>query len=151
MQNIITCKPCEWWTNIITVWLLNRFRFGSGVKSFNSSDVIWANGRHISLDSLFNSFFMLTTKEKSMFRIIGSFNCEGNPNSLHKGSTMPSAFPVTRHVLSQRCLICLMTSSNGNIFRVTAHLCGEFTGSRWIPRTKASDAELWCFLWSAPE
>ena len=23
--------------------------------------------------------------------------------------------------------------------------------SRWIPRTKASDAELWCFLWSAPE
>ena len=23
--------------------------------------------------------------------------------------------------------------------------------SRWIPRTKASDAGLWCFLWSAPE
>ena len=23
--------------------------------------------------------------------------------------------------------------------------------SRWIPRTKASDAEPWCFLWSAPE
>ena len=23
--------------------------------------------------------------------------------------------------------------------------------SRWIPRTKASDAELWCLLWSAPE
>ena len=23
--------------------------------------------------------------------------------------------------------------------------------SRWIPCTKASDAELWCFLWSAPE
>ena len=39
-----------------------------------------------------------------------------------------------------------MTSSNGNIFRVTGHLCGEFTGRRWIPRTKASDAELWCFL-----
>ena len=27
-----------------------------------------------------------------------------------------------------------MTSSNGNIFRVTGHLCGEFTGLRWIPR-----------------
>ena len=36
----------------------------------------------------------------------------------------------------------IMTSSNGNIFRVTGHLCGEFTGPRWIPRTKASDAEL---------
>ena len=23
--------------------------------------------------------------------------------------------------------------------------------SRWIPHTKASDAELWCFLWSTPE
>ena len=45
----------------------------------------------------------------------------------------------------------MMTSSNGNIFRVTGHLCGEFTGPRWIPRTKASDAELWCFLWSASE
>ena len=44
----------------------------------------------------------------------------------------------------------MMTSSNGNIFHVTGLLCGEFTGHRWIPRTKASDAELWCFLWSAP-
>ena len=43
-----------------------------------------------------------------------------------------------------------MTSSNGNIFRVTGHLCGEFTGDRWIRRTKASGAELWCFLRSAP-
>ena len=47
--------------------------------------------------------------------------------------------------------VCMMTSSNGNIFRVTGHLCGEFTGPRWIPRTKASDAVLWCFLWSASE
>ena len=29
-----------------------------------------------------------------------------------------------------------MTSSNGNIFRVTGHLCGEFTGPRWIPPHK---------------
>ena len=36
-----------------------------------------------------------------------------------------------------------MTTSNGDIFRVTGHLCGEFTGHRWIPRTKASNAELW--------
>ena len=28
---------------------------------------------------------------------------------------------------------------------------GEFTSPRWIPLTKASDAELWCFLWSTPE
>ena len=39
----------------------------------------------------------------------------------------------------------MMTSSTWNIFRVTGPLCGEFTGHRWIPRTKASDAEL-CFV-----
>ena len=45
----------------------------------------------------------------------------------------------------------MMTSSNGKIFRVTGHLCGKFTGPRWISRTKASDAELWCFLWFTSE
>ena len=34
--------------------------------------------------------------------------------------------------------------------RVTGHLGGEFIGHRWIPLTKTSDAELWCFLCSAP-
>ena len=46
--------------------------------------------------------------------------------------------------------VLMMTSSNGNIFRVTDLLCEGFIGHRWIPLTKASDAELWCFLWSAP-
>ena len=45
----------------------------------------------------------------------------------------------------------MITSSNGNIFHVTGLLCGELTGHRWIPRSKASDAELWSFLWSAHE
>ena len=40
----------------------------------------------------------------------------------------------------------MMTSSNENIFRVTGHLCRGIHRSRWIPHTKASDAELWCFF-----
>ena len=36
-------------------------------------------------------------------------------------------------------------------FRYTGPLSGEFTGDRWIPLTKVSDAELRCFLWSPPE
>ena len=41
----------------------------------------------------------------------------------------------------------MMTSSNGNIYRLTGPLCGEFTGYRWIPLTKATDVELWwCFF-----
>ena len=45
----------------------------------------------------------------------------------------------------------MVMSSNGNIFHITGPLCGEFTGHRWIPLTKTSDAELWCFPSSAPE
>ena len=40
----------------------------------------------------------------------------------------------------------MMTSSNGNIFRATGPMCGEFTGHRWIPCTKSSDTELWFFF-----
>ena len=39
-----------------------------------------------------------------------------------------------------------MKSSNGNIFCANGHLCGEFTGPWWIPCTKASDADRWCFF-----
>ena len=43
--------------------------------------------------------------------------------------------------------INMMTSSNGNIFRVTGPLWGEYTGYQWIPLTKAN--KFWCLLWSA--
>ena len=46
-------------------------------------------------------------------------------------------------------LFIMMTASIWIIFRVTGPLWGEFVGHRWIPLTEASDAELWCFLWSA--
>ena len=45
----------------------------------------------------------------------------------------------------------MMTSSNGNIFHVTGPLWRESAGHRWTPLTKASDAEICCFLWYAPE
>ena len=41
-----------------------------------------------------------------------------------------------------------MTSSDGNIFRVTGPLWRKSTGHRWIRLTRASEAQLWCFLWS---
>ena len=48
---------------------------------------------------------------------------------------------VQGSILSPR----MMTSSNGNIFCVTRPLCREFNGHRWIPLTKTSNAELWCW------
>ena len=51
------------------------------------------------------------------------------------------------------CTRNMMTSSNGNTFRVTGwpFVRGESIGHRWIPLTKASGVGLWCFLWSTPE
>ena len=39
----------------------------------------------------------------------------------------------------------MMTSSNGNIFRVTGHLCGEFVGPMWIPPHKGQWRGAWMF------
>ena len=48
--------------------------------------------------------------------------------SMNVSTKMPSA------VLSGGQLACnMMTSSNGNIFHVTGHLCGEFTGPGELP------------------
>ena len=61
---------------------------------------------------------------------------------------MQSAKRYSHHVNLTRCLDDVIRWKN---FRVTDPLWEESTGHRWIPLTKASDAELWCFLWSAPE
>ena len=93
-------------------------------------------------------------------------------DSLHKGPVMRQVWP--RHdviitfvlYLLVYCIIVtlyqnlhlalnmvsnMMTSSNGNIFRVTGPLWGESAGHRWIPLRKASGVELWSSLWSVPE
>ena len=44
--------------------------------------------------------------------------------------------------------LLMMTSSNSSIFHITGPSWGESTGDRWIPLTKACDAELWCLPWS---
>ena len=55
--------------------------------------------------------------------------------------------PLTK-IPSKWWFFRVITAPNGTIFRVTGPLCGEFTGHQWIPLTNASDAELWCCLWS---
>ena len=44
-----------------------------------------------------------------------------------------------------------MMSSNESISCITGPLWRESAAHWWIPLTKASDVELWCFLWSGPE
>ena len=96
---------------------------------------------HWQLGCLFNSMFRLITEITSKLRVM---ILRGRNLSV---PSITSGFPWWRSSQRYGKRVHMMTSSNGNIFRVTGHLCGEFTGPRWIPRTKA---RVWCFLWSAP-
>ena len=58
---------------------------------------------------------------------------------------------------SQRCnrynfipQFIMVATLRGDPLCITVPLRGEPTGRRWIPLTKASDAELWWFSWSLP-
>ena len=70
-----------------------------------------------------------------------------------KAPSVRCIFPVAKASRSfePQSKYFMVTSSNGYIFHVTGPLWGESTGHRWIPLAKTSDAELWCFLWSAPK
>ena len=62
------------------------------------------------------------------------------------GGALTSHFMEEHSSPTSIFLVFMMTSSNGNMFRVTGFCAG--TGHRWIPLTQTSDSELWCFLWS---
>ena len=58
---------------------------------------------------------------------------------------------VAYSLFTRRGGMTVMTSSIKKRIRITGLLRAQFTDHRWIPRTKASDAELSCLLWSVPE
>ena len=55
-----------------------------------------------------------------------------NANETNDNQELLQTATTQLESLSQQ--MAMMTSSNGNIFRVTGHLCGEFTGSRGTQR-----------------
>ena len=83
-------------------------------------------------------------------KILARAMSKENANNDQQANAMPPTLrttpsPITWYVVK-------LCSNNHPIwrryqnFRVTGHLCVEFTGHRLIPRTKASDPELWFFL-----
>ena len=71
---------------------------------------------------------------------------DGFPTDMSDRKPLWTAVKQNMTLYTARLEWFMMRSSYGNIFRVTGPLCREFTGHRWIPPTKVSDAELWCFL-----
>ena len=70
---------------------------------------------------------------------------QANQNVCHHFGPVEKMAAVSRNILRTIKQICtfplidtlLRINSNGNIFCVADPLCGEFTGPRWILRTKA--------------
>ena len=50
-----------------------------------------------------------------------------------RANSAVAGIPLTNALGENRQFSFMMTSSNGNIFRVTGHLCGEFTGPGEFP------------------
>ena len=73
----------------------------------------------------------------------------------HLYNSTPFHLISSHHLISAHFISCRLISHYDVIkwkhFPRYWPLWGEFTGDRWIPLTKASDAELWCFLWSVPQ
>ena len=142
-------KGCHKRATTLITWAQRQFSISSQLAKVRNTflnQICYVSSSGIS--SLLNSFhlaprikylLLMNTTPKMWVPVGISFH----PLVLKLGIRSGNS-PVTS-------LSTMMTSSNGNIFRVAGPLCGEFTGNRWIPHTKASDAEVWCFLWSVPE
>ena len=62
---------------------------------------------------------------------------------------LPITFRVIWMAMRQSTTAPMMTLSSGGIF--CGPLWRKSTGHQWIPLTKATDAELWCFHWFEPQ
>ena len=126
-----------WNISTHTLWIVGVITY----PCWDYSWPMWAKGDADIING-FGYQHGVLNKEMWLLKIWGrSF---GVPFHLHERHAKAG------NMTGQNNVAFMMASSNGNIFRVTGPLCGEFTGYRWIPRTKASGAEHWCFLWSAP-
>ena len=136
---------------------LNYFWFPISTNIPKSSDAHTIKSNQI--ESGKSSLFLhLHEKNKDNTNILRYINKNITTQSSTKatyGQIAGTARDLTR-LMGSKSVNCttldhMIASSNGSIFGVTGPLCREFTGYQWITLTKASDAELWCFLWSAPE
>ena len=100
------------------------------------------------MNLLFKDLHISSTSNLKHTKLYNFDNYFGTTWSINQQAA-PTSIWVVRVIMECRDAQRMMTSPNGNIFRLTGHLCGEFTGHRWIPCKKASDAKLCCFLWSA--
>ena len=127
-------------------------------QNFDYSDATWASWRfpnNLNIDWFFSTACLKQQRNIKALQY-WYFVREIRRFPVDSPHTIPGGFSSQRDSITpsvsmpwcyrERKPVHMMTSSSGNIFRVTGPLCGKFTGHRWISFSKASDAELWCFL-----
>ena len=102
---------------------------------------------------------------------IAQWSSSGNPElkicQLLRGKQCLNSLGSVRSCCNSKCVIwskyfCILVHATGPgwswwhhqmepFSALLALCCREFTGPGKFPAQRASDAELWCFLWSAPE
>ena len=106
---------------------------------------LWQESMKLNCEWLDNRKILETSCTKQWVLTLGRFTKSLDKIHMQVNTMNWSLLPFAKKTQSHDDVIKL------NHFRVTGPLWGESTGHRWIPRTIASDADLWCFLWSAPE
>ena len=143
------------WCHHATAYGLNEF----GLNTLSPCGITWGqrelfNGKYIIekiILGLRSSNLVYASLSSSSYRGRWLITSDIKINERMASVDIASFPEYQMYRLCWKVIDTMMTSSNGNISRITDPLCGEFTGDRWITRTKASDAELWCFRWSVAE
>ena len=100
-------------------------------------------------DNLFDRVFWLKQKQMKALHCQWPMDSSQRVTDSESHHGLVARYPITLswcHAASRPCIPMripcflairnsMMTSSNGNIFRVTGHLCGEFTGYRPVTRS----------------
>ena len=138
----ITTTPASLthWGRVTHICVSKLTGIGSdnGLSPGRRQAIIWTNAGILLIGPIGTNFNEIFYRNSCIFIQENSFEnvvCE-MASILYRPQCVNSLFPES-----------MMTSSNGNIFRATGPLWGDSTGHQRIPLTKASDAELLCFLW----
>ena len=135
--------------NVFQVWHLNLFSLK--LFMFLSAVPVVTPGRDSFTVPLHNPNGRIVTGIWKLVKIPTSHvsvTCIATPGNPYLYLYQPIIQGWCQPIAGQ---VSMMMLSIENFFHITGPLCGKFTSQRWIPLTKASDVELWCFIWSVPE
>ena len=122
----------------------------NGLLTLRCKDIIWPNAGVWVIGRLKTNCSEFWFKIQKKYSRQCIWKCRRQHGDHDRGPLQKRWYTRNWYLTEIPCIIPMMTSSDGNMFRVTGPLCGEFTGDGWIPLTKASDADILMFSLICP-